>query len=409
MRLLFVHEYLGALGGAESNILLTARQLWARGHDIALAYQKKSGKGETHWHNVFSRTFLLDGDRATMPRVIREFSPDLIYLHSMPDTDLLECVVDSPVPIVRMVHDHQLYCMRGYKYNVLTREPCTRAASSACTFPCMAFLQRNRGGFWPLRLASFKEKQGELEISRRCDWFLTYSQYSRGELIKNGFPADRIELFAPVPCPDREYREPHMPDKNLILFAGQIIRGKGVDILLQTLHRVTSPFICVILGDGSHRKYCEKLSRKLGLQNRVIFAGYVPPEELEAYYRDASVAVVSSVWPEPFGMVGPEAMLHGLPVIAFDVGGIREWLEHGVTGFAVPWMRTDQFAMRIDQLLADKQLGRDMGRKGWDRVHRLFHADHQVTRLEQLFSKLAPHSEVTTNENTDVHTLHGIC
>ena len=82
--------------------------------------------------------------------------------------------------------------------------------------------------------------------------------------------------------------------------------------------------------------------------------GYVPRAELWQHYLDATVFAMSSVWPEPFGMVGPEAMRWGLPVVAFDAGGIREWLTDGENGFLVPWMNTQQYASRIEQLLSNK-------------------------------------------------------
>lgn len=58
-------------------------------------------------------------------------------------------------------------------------------------------------------------------------------------------------------------------DRNLIIYAGQIIREKGVDVLLEALAQVKSKLECIILGDGNHKAYCEELSRKLGLADRV--------------------------------------------------------------------------------------------------------------------------------------------
>src|SRR6185436_14136288 len=116
--------------------------------------------------------------------------------------------------------------------------------------------------------------------------------------------------------------------------------------LLESLARLRSPFECVILGEGNHRSACQKLADKLGLGGRVQFPGYLPPEELKKYYCEGSVAVVSSVWPEPFGAVGLEAMRYGLPVVAFDAGGIKEWLTHGHNGYLVPWQDCAAFGQR---------------------------------------------------------------
>ncbi len=57
--------------------------------------------------------------------------------------------------------------------------------------------------------------------------------------------------------------------------------------------------------------------------------------DLSQLLREASVIVVPSRWPEPFGLAGPEALLHGRPVVAYRVGGIADWLVDGVNGFTV--------------------------------------------------------------------------
>src|SRR5205085_1729680 len=119
----------------------------------------------------------------------------------------------------------------------------------------------------------------------------------------------------------------------------------------------------------------------------------VPPDEMERSYLDASLFVVSSVWPEPFGLVGPEAMRYGLPVVAFDAGGIREWLLDGENGFLVPWMDTERFAARVQELLLNKPLARELGQRGRDRVHREYAAPVQVARLESLFHEVLRESQ----------------
>jgi glycosyltransferase involved in cell wall biosynthesis len=288
-----------------------------------------------------------------------------------------------------MVHDHEMYCLRQYKYNPVTRAICTRSASGFCIFPCLAPLSRNRAGGFPVKWASYADRQREMQLSRQCDRLIVYSEYSKAELVGNGFDADRIHLHVPIRCWGSNGPVSSFSDRNLLLFAGQIIRGKGVDILLKALSKTTVPFECLILGDGSHRPYCEQLSKKLGLQNRVKFAGYVPHDQMREFYLEASVFAMPSVWPEPFGMAGPEAMRYGIPVVAFNAGGIREWLHNGENGFLAPWMDADAFAARLQLLLSNKALARALGRTGMAEVNRVYDSRSQVNRLEHLFRDLS--------------------
>jgi glycosyltransferase involved in cell wall biosynthesis len=290
-----------------------------------------------------------------------------------------------------MVHDHSLYCLRAYKYNYFTRRICTRAASPYCVFPCLAPLARNHGEGFPLRWASYLEKRKEIALHRRCQALIVYSDYSKQELVRNGFAAERISTCVPMRSPGAEGHST-FSDRNLLLFAGQLIRGKGVDALLRALAKVRTPFECNILGDGNHRHYCEALSRRLGLSERVHFLGYVLPAELRRFYLEASMFVMSSLWPEPFGMAGPEAMRYGLPVIAFDAGGIAEWLRDGHNGFLVPWNDLDRYAERVERLLDDKHLARLLGQRGRQWVQR-YEVSSQIDPLERLFQRLALNPE----------------
>lgn len=389
MKLLFVHQNLGDFGGAEANIHLTARELAARGHTAALLYQNSTGRNESGWRQTFSQTFCLPvaGTGAELQTALDQFEPDLIYLHNFTDLAAVETLLQAGIPVIRMVHDHGLYCMRSYKYNYFTRQICTRAASPYCVFPCLASLARNRSGGWPVQWVSYAQKRAEIQLNQQCQLLIVYSEYQKQELVRNGFDPDRIELCIPIQMLDQADLVSSFSDRNVILFAGQIIRGKGVDVLLRALARIQTPFHCHLLGDGNHRAYCERLARRLGLGERVRFQGYVPPAELRSFYRQASVFVMSSLWPEPFGMAGPEAMRYGLPVVAFAAGGIPEWLRDGENGFLVPWKNIEQFACRIEELLQDKALARQMGRRGMEGVKQ-YDSAQQIDRLAGLFERV---------------------
>ena len=391
MKILFVHESFGAFGGAETNVLATATELKERGHTVGILHGPHTGKGEAAWLNTFQHRFPFgreNGSATGLAVTVRErFQPDVIYVHKLSDLEVLEQLLDSDTPIIRMVHDHDLYCMRSYKYNYFTRHICKRALSPFCILPCGASITRNHGGAFPLKWVSYNAKLRELELNRKFHRLIVATQFMKDELLRNRFDSTKIEIHAPVPPKGDASCGSSFSDKNYIVYAGQIIRGKGVDVLLESLAQVRTPFTCFIFGDGDHRKYCEQLSHELGLADRVFFKGYVSPDEITKFYREGSVAVVSSVWPEPFGAVGLEAMRFGLPVVAFDAGGIREWLINGHNGFLVPWMDRAAFAARVEELLGNKALARQMGERGRQLVAEQYEFSDYISGLENLFER----------------------
>ena len=391
MKLMYVHERLGALAGAEANAHITATELGRRGHTLGLLHGPGTGKNEAAWAETFPSRFPLAGaaDAAEVVRAaIGRFAPDAIYVHKMADLPVIEALVASGRPLVRMVHDHDIYCMRSYKYNYFTRRICTRPATPYCLFPCLAGVVKNSGGGWPLKWVSYRAKRHEIALNRRFDRMVVVTEYMKEELLRNGFAADRIEIHAPVPrMGDPDLRSSYS-DRNLILYAGQIIRGKGVDVLLEALARLDVPFECVILGDGNHRAACEALSRRLGLAERVTFKGFVPQEELKRYYRECSVVALSSVWPEPIATIGLEVMRYALPVVAFDAGGIKDWLIDGHNGFLAPWMDRERYAARLRECLLDKALARRLGENGLRLVSERYDFDQYIRDLETMFQRV---------------------
>jgi glycosyltransferase involved in cell wall biosynthesis len=122
-----------------------------------------------------------------------------------------------------------------------------------------------------------------------------------------------------------------------VLFAGRMTSLKGGHVLIEAAAcaaRLLGQAVPLIMvGDGPQREEWQGLARMRGVD--ADFTGWVEPAERSRLFRRASLVAVPSLWPEPFGLVGLEAAALGLPAVAFDVGGIREWLRHGHNGLLV--------------------------------------------------------------------------
>src|SRR5215203_1984054 len=93
-RLLFVHDRFGAFGGAESNILVTARELKQRGHAVGLLHGLGTGLGENSWQEVFESRFrfpVVRGKEAeSIKTAVASFNPEAVYVHKTSELVLLE-------------------------------------------------------------------------------------------------------------------------------------------------------------------------------------------------------------------------------------------------------------------------------------------------------------------------------
>jgi glycosyltransferase involved in cell wall biosynthesis len=117
-------------------------------------------------------------------------------------------------------------------------------------------------------------------------------------------------------------------------------RLKGGHLLLDALPMVAStldkPLRITFAGDGRLRGSLERQAARLAKRDgrlTIEFTGWTDRQGIDSLLDECDLMVVPSLWPEPFGLVGPEAGLKGVPVAAFAVGGIGDWLTDGVNGY----------------------------------------------------------------------------
>ena len=142
-------------------------------------------------------------------------------------------------------------------------------------------------------------------------------------------------------------------DRFVMVTVGRLVARKNLEDLLHVLaQRGEDRDLLVAIGDGPKRAQLQALATSLGLEARVRFEGRVE-EERKQQLLAASDAFVSTSEHEGFGLVFLEAMDRGLPVVAYDRGGQRDFLSDGVTGGLVPLRNRDAFAAAIARLHVD--------------------------------------------------------
>ncbi|HYZ17424.1 MAG TPA: glycosyltransferase family 4 protein, partial [Candidatus Acidoferrum sp.] len=169
-----------------------------------------------------------------------------------------------------------------------------------------------------------------------ADLVLVSSAHMRDLCVRNGIATDRIAI-TPPPLPDAAFTAAiaPRPDVATLLFASRLTPRKGLRSLLRALARLPlaqRPPL-VVAGTGAREEQAAR-AYAAGLGVQVAWRGRLSAAELRVAI-DASWAVaVPSLWPEPFGLVGIEAQARGRPAVAYDVGGITDWIAGA--GLAVP-------------------------------------------------------------------------
>jgi len=143
--------------------------------------------------------------------------------------------------------------------------------------------------------------------------------------------------------------------EKMVLFVGRLVPQKGVEYLIRSMARISWRFPeakFVIVGEGWMRGHLEWLADQSRQRWRVNFTGFISDDDLVVLTKSADVMVVPSVY-EPFGIVALEGMAAGVPVVASQVGGLAEVVEHDKTGVYVYPRSADSIAWGVERVLSD--------------------------------------------------------
>jgi len=196
--------------------------------------------------------------------------------------------------------------------------------------------------------------------------------------------------FSSIPeLSDQIKKDIVMFEENLpiVLAMGRLVSAKGMHSLIKAFAGLKMKARLVIIGDGPELKKLKALGELSGLNEGETFLGWLDNEACRKWINRSRVVVVPSIWPEPFGIVGIEAMASGKPVVAFDSGGISEWLVQGQTGYLVPTGDIAALKEKIRVLLRDPELANEMGKNGFAYYREHFGPDVHLSLLLSIFKK----------------------
>ncbi len=410
MKVLFFNTFSTVHGGAERLLFDTSQELLARGHEVSMviAHDDRRSKNPEFWPSRINRYYVPElvlpftdrrsweimrrsepylETRRYLQDILSIESPDIIHIHNFPCLEVLEDM-NIAAPMVRTIHSYENQCENHMK-RLPDGSICPHPLGEAC---------RNFCGYE----ASFRSTRVRAEnrfMKKRLARVLAISTYVRDVLVVNGFDPNKITV---LPNFTRfRFKPADVVEENIVLYVGRLTPEKGLLELIDSLHylkRSQQPAKLLVVGkDGvlGQSDFQDQVMRRAadsGIEIEVL--GWLVGDRLRQAYARAKVVAFSSMWPEPFGLVGIEAMTQGKPVVAFDCGGVRQWLEHGRTGFAVPHGNIPAFAERLGRLLADDVLRAEMGAKARAVAEERFSPESYMKRLLEVYTEVLDESAV---------------
>jgi phosphatidylinositol alpha-1,6-mannosyltransferase len=243
-------------------------------------------------------------------------------------------------------------------------------------------------------------------IYRSADAVIANGTFAVERLLEIGIPEEKIfkitpgldtSVFFPQSSEVLRQRYALGKDELVLLTVARVVPRKGHSRVIRAIATLGSdvpPFRYVIAGKGPHEKALQELAVELGVQDKVVFAGFISELEINLHYNLADIVVMPNLATdngdiEGFGMVFLEANAAGKPVIGGRSGGTADAVVDGVTGYLVHSEDDDELVERLRQLLTDKQLRTRMGAAGLRRVQTEFAWEPRAAKLRSITADIA--------------------
>jgi glycosyltransferase involved in cell wall biosynthesis len=349
------------VGGVETYLERLLPQLSGRGHDLMLWHEFEGGAAPIAappGTDTCSVSAL--GQREAMSR-LSAWKPDVVFVQGLSRPEM-EAGLLSAGACVLFLHTYHGTCVGGTKTHAFPGvRPCTRTLGPGCL---VHYFPRRCGGLSPITMiARYRTESAHLDLLGRYGAITVLSDHMRREALAHGAAPARLAVLPP---PIEGPADPSLPDARRerlaraadpreplrLLFLGRLEPVKGGDVLIEAAfdlaRRLGRNIHLALVGEGRSRSAWERLAARAlsGASGvSVSFPGRVDVCGRDQWFGWADLLVVPSRWPEPFGLVGAEAAASGLPAVAFDVGGTRDWLDDEETGRLVGHGRLDPTAL----------------------------------------------------------------
>jgi glycosyltransferase involved in cell wall biosynthesis len=349
-----VSSFYPNIGGIENAVHFLARELVERGHDVHVI--TLNGK-VTHE--------IIDGIH--VHRLKR-----LIHLPLMPqkEFDIARMCMCEEFDVVH-IHSIEPLCLQ----EMLISKYLNGKPIVATLFSIEGWMHHPRV---PIRLTAGPYERIALRLVRKADIFHVKNEGDKAMLIKLGFNANRI-LLVPDGVPKHAFddfdgsafrNKYGLMNKKIVLYVGRLHHAKGIHILIEAMAEVIkhrSDVTTVLVGqDVDMKSHLVSATKSLGIQNNVIFTGYISEKEKFQAYSACDILVLPSLYDlvEAYSIVISEAWAQRKPVIASAIGAIPHRIKHGVNGVLVPPSSPKVLAKAIIEMLRNPEKAKTLGANG---------------------------------------------
>ncbi len=353
-------------GGVESHVLGLSENLIKLGHEVEVVTSRYSRMPEIEKYNGIKITRLPQWINmyntpvvTAIQSFVRRSHADVVHVHSPPpftERFAARGAKESNKPLV--VTHHCDLELKGIFGNFAVN------------------IYQSMLGKYPLEIADkVISTTKSYATTSRSLWDIDV------EVVPNAVDIDRFHPNNEGGHIKDKYAKKNEP---LALFVGRLVPHKGIGILIRAIERTQNGKL-LIVGDGPYLSWLKKLTKKLNIEERIVFVGPISDYWLPSYYAATDVVVLPSTSRlEAFGIVGLEGMASGKPLILSDIPGVRDVISNE-EGFIVEPLDPDSITEALEKIWNGPEMAKQMGKKGRKRVVKLFSWEKVAKDVEKIF------------------------
>ena len=414
MRILFITRrfYPDVIGGGEVSSLHIVKGLKARGHDVSVLAFTDKPTSDDHVERIpvhreqlqplrgFRRLSNLDylyiQIRKAALRYVKKLKPDVVHLihfETIPYTAPALRKQFPNIPFFATVNGPIFSCFTqdGLDYR---GRPCMGCKGPIRILNCIKKWGIIKGPvYW---LYSLWYMPLLRRAYRAVTTFFAVSQAIALTLKAMDVPDERISIIHnPVRVQQNMTKKARdelkaelgiSEDTNVLLYAGRLHETKGVQYTVKALPQLKNT-VFVIVGKGPYEAQLRKLAKQLHVEYRIRFVGFVDPSKIKRFYAIADVVPHPCTFYEPLSRMLLEACSFGIPVVASDIAGNGEIIDHGKNGILLKTLNTNELVQAISYILTSRHRYKTMSEAAQKKIKNEFHPQLIAKQMEAQYKK----------------------
>jgi len=333
MRVIVAHNRYQYGGGEDEVVRDEIAMLRQHGHVVELIEQDNSAIHGIHGNLIASTSIIYSvGSRKRMEQAIHIFRPDIVHVHNwfplLSPSIILEAG-SAGVPVIQTLHNYRMLCANALLYR--NGVVCTDCIGKSLPIDGIVHgcYRDSRAGSAIVTAAYIFHRL--IRTWDRVSLFIAVSDFEREILVRGGLPAEKVVVKPNFINSESWTEEENRED--VALYVGRLSPEKGIRMLLSAWNSDKIQLRLKIVGDGP---LADEVRSCAAMNSKVEYIGLRSQYEVYHEMAKAKFLICPSEWYETFGRTVVEAFSQGTPVLAADIGCMRELVEEGVTGYRFP-------------------------------------------------------------------------